>query len=74
VAVGRRPLTARLLGVWLCAFAVAYLWALWDGDRDRARPLFVAAPVTGVLLALVPLAHTGDLRPGRAPGWPSTTR
>ena len=62
------PLTARLLGVWLCAFAVAYLWALWDGDRDRARPLFVAAPVTGVLLALVPLAHTGDLRPGPGAG------
>jgi hypothetical protein len=56
------PLTARLLGVWLCAFAAGYAWALWDGDRVRARPLYVAAPVTGLLLALVPLAHTGDLR------------
>ena len=56
------PLTARLLGVWLSAFAAAYVWALWDGDRRRVRPLYVAAPVTGVLLALVPLLHTGDLR------------
>jgi hypothetical protein len=57
------PLTGRLLGVWLGAFAVAWAWALWDGDRDRTRPLYVAAPITGLLLALVPIAHTGDLRP-----------
>lgn len=57
------PLTGRLLGVWLAAFAVAYAWALRDGDWGRARPLYLAAPVTGVLLALVPLAHTGDVRP-----------
>jgi hypothetical protein len=56
------PLTARLLGVWLAAFAVAYAWALWDGDWRRARPLYLAAPVTGLLLALVPLAHGGDVR------------
>ena len=60
------PLTARLLGVWLCSFAVAYVWALWDGDAERVRPLYVAAPITGALLAHVPLAHTGELRP--APG------
>jgi hypothetical protein len=60
------PLTARLLGVWLCAFAAAWAWALWDGDQARARPLFVSAPVTGALLAIVPLAHTGDLRPSPA--------
>ena len=29
------PLTARLLGVWLGAFAIAYAWALWDGDWRR---------------------------------------
>jgi hypothetical protein len=57
------PLTARLLGVWLIAFAAAYVWALWDGDWLRARALYVAAPVTGILLALVPLGHTGDVRP-----------
>jgi predicted MFS family arabinose efflux permease len=30
------------------------------------RPLYLAAPVTGLLLALVPLAHTGDVRPSAA--------
>ena len=57
------PLTGRLIGVWLGAFAVAYAWALWDGDWGRVRPLYLAAPITGLLLALVPLAHTGDVRP-----------
>jgi len=57
------PLTGRLLGVWLAAFAAAYAWALWDGDWPRVRPLYLAAPFTGLLLALVPLGHTGDLRP-----------
>jgi hypothetical protein len=56
------PLTGRLLGVWLGAFAGAYVWALWDGDWIRARPLYLAAPATGALLALVPLAHTADVR------------
>jgi hypothetical protein len=51
------------MGVWLAAFAAAYAWALWDGDWPRVRPLYLAAPFTGLLLALVPLAHTGDLRP-----------
>ena len=57
------PLTGRLLGVWLVAFAAAYAWALWDGDWPRVRPLYLAAPFTGLLLAFVPLTHTGDLRP-----------
>jgi len=57
------PLTGRLLGVWLCAFALAYAWALWDGDWLRARPLCLTAPVTGALMALVPLFHGGDLKP-----------
>jgi hypothetical protein len=56
------PLTGRLIGVWLGAFAVAYGWALWDGDWGRARPLYLAAPVTAVLLALVPPTHAGDVR------------
>ena len=56
------PLTGRLLGVWLGAFAVAYAWALRDGDWARARPLYLAAPVTAALLALVPPLHQGDLR------------
>jgi hypothetical protein len=60
------PLTGRLLGVWLGAFAVAYAWALWDGDWGRVRPLFLAAPITGLLLALVPPTHTGDVRASAA--------
>jgi hypothetical protein len=69
-AVGRAlpwdlaPLTGRLLGVWLAAGALAYAWALRDGDWPRARPLYLTAPLTGLLLALVPLAHAGDVRPG----------
>jgi hypothetical protein len=58
------PLVGRLLGVWLAAFAVAYAWALWDGDWDRARPLYLAAPVTGLLLALVPPLHAGAIETG----------
>ena len=58
------PLTGRLLGVWLAAFAVAYAWALWDGDWRRARPLYLAAPVTGLLLALVPPLHAGAIEAG----------
>jgi hypothetical protein len=57
------PLTGRLVGVWFGAWAVAWGWALWDGDRERVRPLFVAAPITGLLLALVPLVDSGDVRP-----------
>ena len=60
------PLTGRLLGVWLCAGAAAYAWTLWDGDWRRARPLFLAAPFTGLLLALIPLLHPGDVRPDAA--------
>jgi hypothetical protein len=56
------PLTGRLLGVWLGAFAVGYAWALWDGDWGRARPLYLAAPITAALLALVPPTHSGDVR------------
>jgi hypothetical protein len=62
------PLVAGLLGVWLGAFAAAYAWALWDGDWSRCRPLFVAAPLTGLLLALVPVTHAGDLHGGDTGG------
>jgi hypothetical protein len=60
------PLTGRLIGVWLGAFAVAYGWALWDGDWGRARPLYLAAPLTALLLALVPPTHAGDVRAAAA--------
>jgi hypothetical protein len=60
------PLTGRIMGVWLGAFAISYAYALWDGDWRRVRPLYLAAPITGLLLALVPLGHTGDVRPSAA--------
>jgi hypothetical protein len=60
------PLTGRLIGVWLGAFAVACVWALWDGDWGRVRPLYIAAPITGLLLALVPPAHADDIRASAA--------
>ena len=58
------PLTGRLLGVWLAAFAAAYAWALWDGEWARARPLYLAAPITGLLMALVPPLHAGGIETG----------
>jgi hypothetical protein len=58
------PLVARILGVWLGSLGLAHLWAALDGDRLRARPLLVASPLTGILLALVPILHHGDVRDG----------
>jgi hypothetical protein len=58
------PLVARILGVWLASLGLAHLWAAVDGDRLRARPLLLASPLTGILLALVPLLHHGDVRAG----------
>jgi hypothetical protein len=58
------PLVARILGVWLGSLGVAHVWAAVDGDRLRARPLLLASPLTGILLALVPVLHHGDVREG----------
>jgi hypothetical protein len=57
------PLVSRILGVWLASLGIAHAFVTWDGDRLRALPLLVASPVTGVLLALVPLIHRDDVRP-----------
>jgi hypothetical protein len=57
------PLVSRILGVWLASLGIAHAFVAWDGDRLRALPLRVASPVTGVLLALVPLIHRDDVRP-----------
>jgi hypothetical protein len=56
------PLVSRILGVWFCSLGAAYLWSAWDGDRDRARPIVLQAPLTAVLLAIVPLIHHEDVR------------
>jgi hypothetical protein len=56
------PLVGRILGVWFCALAVAYAWALVDGDWLRGRPIFLQALPTGVLALLVPALHGDELR------------
>jgi hypothetical protein len=56
------PLVGRILGVWLCSLALAYAWALWDGDAVRTRPIFIQGIVTGPAIALVPLIHQADVR------------
>jgi hypothetical protein len=58
------PLVGRMVGVWFTALALAYGWALGDGDRVRSRPIFLQGIVTGPLLALLPLLHTDDVRDG----------
>ena len=60
------PLVARILGVWLGCLGLAHAWTVWDGDRRRARALLLSMPLTGALLALVPLLHRNDLRDGAA--------
>jgi hypothetical protein len=57
------PLVGGLIGVLFITHAAAYLWALWDGDWQRVRPIFWQAPITGIVFALLPLLHPGDLRP-----------
>ena len=58
------PLVGRILGVWFSSVAVAFSWALWDGDWLRTRPIFWQSIPTGLLLALVPVLHAADRRPG----------
>jgi hypothetical protein len=55
------PLVARLLGVWMTALAVTFAWALWDRDWVRTRPIFWQGIPIGVLAALVPVVHSGDV-------------
>jgi hypothetical protein len=60
------PLVGGLIGVLFVTHTAAYAWALWDGDWFRVRPMFWQAPVTGLLLMLLPLVHTSDLDEGVA--------
>jgi hypothetical protein len=57
------PLVGGLIGVLFISHATAYAWALWDGDWLRVRSIYWQAPITGVMLMLLPLIHSGDLRP-----------
>jgi hypothetical protein len=56
------PLVGRILGVWFASLAVAYAWALGDGDWVRGRPIFLQAIPTGVLALLVPVWHGDEMR------------
>jgi hypothetical protein len=58
------PLVARILGVWIACLGLAHAFAAWDGDRVRGRALLLSMPLTGALLALVPLLHRDDVRDG----------
>jgi hypothetical protein len=60
------PLVARIIGVWLTALAAAFIWAAWDGDAVRARPILWQALPTAFLVGIVPLLHRGDLTGGAA--------
>jgi hypothetical protein len=57
------PLVGGLFGVLFITHAAAYAWGLWDGDWLRVRSMFWQAPPTGILLMLLPLIHSADLRP-----------
>jgi hypothetical protein len=55
-------LVGRIIGVWFTALAVAFVWAQWDGDWLRSRPMFWQGVPIGIALALVPALHAGDVR------------
>lgn len=57
------PLVGGLIGVLFITHTAAYAWALWDGDWIRVRPMYWQAPITALLFMLLPLLHSGDLRP-----------
>jgi hypothetical protein len=57
------PLVGGLIGVLFTTHAAAYVWALWDGDWLRIRPIIWQAPITSLLFLLLPLLHPADLRP-----------
>ena len=58
------PLVARIIGVWLTALGAALVWALWDGDARRTRPIFTQGLPTAILIGIVPLLHRDDLAGG----------
>lgn len=55
------PLVARIIGVWMTALGAAFAWALWDGDRARASPIFDQALPTAFLVGIVPLLHRTEM-------------
>lgn len=57
------PLVGGLIGVLYITHTAAYLWALWDGDWIRVRPIFWQAPITNLLLIIITIIHTSDIDP-----------
>jgi hypothetical protein len=57
------PLVGGLIGVLFITHAAAYAWSVWDRDWLRVRPMFWQAPITGLLFILLPIVHSGSLRP-----------
>lgn len=55
------PLVGGLIGVLMVTHTAAYLWALWDGDWIRVRPMFWQAIVTYPMLILLFIIHWGDI-------------
>lgn len=55
------PLMVRVFVSWLVAFAAGLLWFGREPDWQRIRPVAVLLLLTAVLLALVLVAHRGDL-------------
>jgi hypothetical protein len=62
------PLVGGLIGVLFITHTAGYAWALWDGDWLRVRPMFWQAPLTALLLMLLPLIHADQLRPDAGSG------
>lgn len=55
------PLVGGLIGVLMVTHAVAYTWALWDGDWFRIRSICWQAAVTYPMLILLFVIHWGDI-------------
>jgi hypothetical protein len=58
-----QPTTGGMIGVWFTALGLAFVWALWDGDWLRVRPIFWQAVPTGICLGFIPLVHRRELVP-----------
>lgn len=56
------PIDGGMIGVWFVGLALAYAWALWDGDWLRTRPIYWQALPTGITLAFIPVVHADELR------------
>jgi uncharacterized membrane protein (UPF0136 family) len=63
------PLTTQAFLSWVGAFAVGLLWASYDPDRGRTRPVAYMLVVTAALLAAMLPLHREDLSPEPLGTW-----